>query len=460
MLALEDYSWPMKNPEHRPFIHQKETAIFFINNKRAYNFSELGTGKTLAALWACDILFCNQKIRKVLVVAPLSTLQSVWGLEIFENLPHRKYIIAHGSKEQRLYAIRGNADFVIINHDGVSIVEEEIIKQKFDIVIIDELTAFKKHTNNRTKSMIRIARSCRAVWGMTGEPTPNSPTEAFGQAKVVNPENKYLPAYYTAFRTMVERQVGPFTWEPTEASSKLVHHILQPAIRYERDKCIDIPPCQYQDRIVEFTDEQKVAYKKMKEDLILEYQSGLITASNAAVKFSKLLQIAAGSVKNDEGEIVKFDSSSRDSELWQIFEDTKKTKLIVFCAFRASIFHLVDFFGKKGVKVACIYGDVNHNKRAQHIHDFQNSDLQVLIIQPQSSAHGITLTAANVIVWYSLIASGEIYNQANGRITRAGQKRKQLIVHLIGCTAEQRLLNILAKKSAMSKDILNMFIDL
>lgn len=450
----------MKNPEHRPFKHQKETAAFLINNKHAYNFSDLGTGKTMAALWACDLLFCNQKIRKVLVVSPLSTLQSVWGREIFENLPHRKYRIAHGTKSQRIAAISGNTDFVIINHDGVVIVEDEIIREKFDIVIIDELTAFKKHTNNRTKAMIRIAKSCRAVWGMTGEPTPNSPTEAFGQAKVVNPANKMLPAYYTKFKEMVEMQVGPFTWVPTKDAQRIVHMVLQPSIRFERDKCIDIPPCQYQDIIVEFTDEQKLAYNKMKDELLLEYKEGLVTASNAAVKFSKLLQIASGSVKDDSGNVMQFDSSTRDNELWQIFEDTKKSKLIVFCAFRASIFHLIEFFEKRGVNVGAIYGDVDHNKRAKLIDSFQNGDLQVLVIQPQSSAHGITLTASNVIVWYSLIPSGEIYNQANGRITRAGQTRKQLIVHLIGCKAEKRLLDILSRKAEMSKAILNMFIDL
>lgn len=460
ILPIEEYSWPMKNPEHSPFKHQKETAVFFINNKKAYNFSELGTGKTLAALWACDLLFCNQKIRKVLISCPLSTMQSVWGQEIFDNLPHRKYAIAHGSREQRISAVVRDTDFVIINHDGVKVIEDILIKEKFDILIIDELTAFKKHTNDRSKSMIRVAKSCRAVWGMTGEPTPNSPTEAFGQAKVVNPDNKFLPKYFSAYRFMVEVQVGPFTWVPTKDAANIVHHILQPAVRYERDKCIDIPPCQYQNIVVEFSEEQKAAYKQMKEQLLLEYNEGTISAVNAAVKFSKLLQIASGSVKDDEGNIHHLDSSNRDKELWQIFEDTKKTKLIVFCAFRASIFHLMDFFTKKDVKVGCIYGDVDHSKRAKLIHDFQHGDLQVLIIQPHSSAHGITLTASNVIVWYSLIASGEIYQQANGRITRAGQTRKQLIIHLIGCKAEQRLLDILAKKSDMSKGILKTFVDL
>lgn len=460
MLAFEDYLWPMKNPNHKPFKHQKESTIFFLNNKRAYNFSDLGTGKTLSALWACDLLFCNQKIKKVLIISPLSTLQSVWGREIFDNFPHRRYTIAHGTKDKRISCIKSNSDFVIINHDGVVIVEDEIIREKFDIIIIDELTAFKKHTNNRTKSMIRISKSARAVWGMTGEPTPNGPTEAFGQAKVVNSENPFVPKYYTAFRQMVEYQVGPFTWVPTKDASKIVHQMLQPAIRFERDKCIDIPPCQYQDLIVEFTDEQKIAYAKMKEELILEYNNGMITASNAAVKFSKLLQIASGSVKDDSGQVYHLDNSNRMDQLWQIFEETHKTKLVVFCAFRASIASVVKYFQEKHVKVGQIHGDVDHKIRAKLIDEFQNSDLQVLVIQPQSSAHGITLTAANVIVWYSLVPSGETYRQANGRITRAGQTRKQLILHLIGCKAEQRILSILNNKAEMSNEILTLFNDL
>lgn len=460
MLAFEDYQWPMKNPEYKPFKHQIESTIFFLNNKRAYNFSDLGTGKTLSALWACDLLLCNQKIRKVLIIAPLSTLQAVWGKEIFDNLPHRKYKIAHGTKDWRIQCIRSNTDFVIINHDGVVIVEEEIIKEKFDIIIIDELTAFKKHTNNRTKSMIRISKSARAVWGMTGEPTPNGPTEAFGQAKVVNPDNKFVPKYYTAFRPMVEYQVGPFTWIPTKDAHQIVHMMLQPAIRFERDKCIDIPPCQYLDIEVELTPEQKSAYDRMRIELILEYNNGMISAANAAVKFSKLLQIAAGSVKDDSGEVYHLDDSSRMDALWKIFEETHKTKLIVFCAFRASIAKIVAFFQDKKVRVGQIHGDVAHMSRGKLINDFQEGDLQVLVIQPHSSAHGITLTAANVIVWYSLVPSGEIYQQANGRITRAGQKRKQLILHLVGCKAEQRILNILKQKSTMSKEILNLFNDL
>lgn len=459
-LPFNEYCWPMKNKSNKPYKHQIQATKFKLENKRCYDLSDLGTGKTLSSLWAADFLICNDKIKRVLVVGPLSTLQSVWGREIFTNLPHRKYAIAHGNRDLRVKIIRGTADFVIINHDGVVIMEEVIIAAGFDAIIVDELTAFKNHRSNRTKAMIRIANSVKAVWGLTGAPTPNGPSEAFGQAKVVTPDNPELPKYFKQFQQMVEHQVGPYLWIPNDNSSEVVGKILQPAIRFERDKCLDIPPCQYEDRIVEFTPSQKKLYNEMKKDLLIEFSSGAITAVNAAVKMMKLLQIAAGSVKDDEGIVVNIDSSTRDNELWEIFEQTGKTKMVVFSAFTGAIEHLMEFFQSKKVRVACIQGSVNHKARAAYIQDFQEGDLQILVIQPQSSAHGITLTAANVIVWHSLIASGEIYTQANGRITRAGQLRKQHIIHLIGCHAEKRLLEILRSKGDLSREVLRLFVDL
>jgi len=450
----------MKNKEHKPFDHQVESVKFLLSNKRAFNFSDLGTGKTLSALWAADFLLLNNKINKVLVVAPLSTLGAVWGQEIFYNLPYRKYVIVHGSKPKRLALLNSAADFYIINHDGVTTTEINIINQKFDLIIIDELTAYKSFGTNRSKAMRNIANHSAAVWGMTGDPTPNTPTEAFGQAHVVNPANKLLPKYFTKFRQSVEYQLNQFTWLPKADAKKIVSQVLRPSIRFKRDMCIDIPPCQYIDKIVEFTSQQKEYYEQMKEDLLIEYEAGEITASNAAVKAMKLLQVAAGGVKDSEGQDVDIDSKTRDDELWHIFEETSHHKLVIFCTFRAAIRKTVNMFIGKKVKVDTINGSVSQKKRADLIRDFQEGDLQVLVIQPQSSAHGITLTAASTIVWQSLIASGEIYKQANGRITRAGQTRKQLVIHLIGCKAERHILDILNGKGRMSAEILGMFEEL
>lgn len=459
-VPFELYDWPMKFDWMKPFIHQRDTMKFFIMNKRCYCFSDLGTGKTLAALWATDFLFLNNKIKKVLIVGPLSTLQSVWGNEIFTHIRRRTYGIAHGTRSYREQVIKSDVDYVIINHDGVALMEDTIVREHFDIIIIDELTAFKKHTNERSKSMIRVANRARAVWGMTGTPTPNSPTEAFGQARVVNPDNPFLPRYFTRFADMVETKLGPYVTIVKPEATAIVNKVLQPAIRFKRDDCIDIPPVQYQDIVVPLTEQQLSVYNKMKEELLVEFKSGVITAANSAVKMMKLCQIAAGSVKDDAGNNVKLDSSTRDDEVWRIFEETGKSKLVIFTAFRSSVEHLVEFFQKKKVKVGHIYGSVHQDVRASLIRDFQEGDLQVLVLQPQATAHGITLTAANVIVWHSLIPSGEVYTQGNGRITRAGQTRKQFIIHLIGTKVEKRLLSILERKGDMAREVLNLFEDL
>lgn len=459
LLPFEAYKWPLKNPEHSPYLHQKETTIFLIMNKRAFVLNDLGTGKTLSALWACDYLMLNQKIRKVLISSPLSTIKSVWGNEIFFNFIHRKYALAHGRREDREIAIRSNVDFVIINHDGLVTMERELIREKFDVFIIDELTAFKNHKTDRFKAAKAIADKCKAVWGMTAEPTPNSPVEAYGQAKIVNSENPFLPPLFTKYRDLVEEKLTTYLSMPKLGAEKLVHKILQPSIRFERDKCVDIPPCQYIDFEIQMTDAQRVAYEQMRKTLIIEYEKGMITASNAAVKAMKLTQIAAGWVKDDEGNVHEIDSKYRLEELWEIYENTHKSKLIVFAAFRAAVEGIAKFFKAKKVNVEFIHGSVAQNQRADFINRFQNGDLNVLVIQPQSTSHGVTLTAADTIVWHSLVPSGEVYNQANGRITRIGQTRKQTVIHFLGCQAEKRIRNILKNKDSMSKGTLALFAD-
>lgn len=459
LVPFDNYKWPMRNPDHKPYSHQKETSVFLIVNKRAFVLNDLGTGKTLSALWAADFLMLNGKIKKVLVSSPLSTITSVWRNEIFFNLVNRKCSIAHGRREERAMAIKANVDFVIINHDGLVTMEREILQEKFDVLIIDELTAFKNHKTDRYKSAKKIADKCKAVWGMTAEPTPNSPVEAYGQAKIVNDNNPFLPSLFTKYRDMVEEKITAHISMPVLGAEKIVHKILQPSIRFERDKCVEIPSCQYIDLELPMTDAQKKAYEQMRKQLVIEYDSGLITAANAAVKAMKLTQVAAGWVKDDQGNVHEIDSKTRLDELWEIYQNTHRGKLIVFTAFRAAVEGVTQFF--KGKKVNCefIHGSVAQTKRANLINEFQNGALNVLVIQPQSSSHGITLTAADTVVWHSLVPSGEVFRQANGRITRIGQTRKQTIIRMLGCQAERRIAKILDNKGRMSDGTLELFAD-
>lgn len=459
-LSFDTYHWPIMSG-HQPFEHQKVTTKFILNNTRSFILNDMGTGKTLSAIWGADILLRLQKIERVLIVCPLSTMHTAWGRDISFNIPERTYIVVHGSKDYRIRALNTKADFYVINHDGVKIMEDEIIRRDFQLIIIDELTAFKNFQADRTKAMFRICskKKIKGVWGLTGEPTPNSPVEAFGQAKVVNPCNPYLPPYFTQFRDSVMHQINEYVSLPKDDAPKIVNRILQPSIRFKRSDCIDLPPCLKEIREIPLMPEQHKAYMEMKKELITEHANGFITAANAGVKFIKLLQIAAGVVKDMEGNPVFYPCSNRLSEMYSIFESTPQKKLVIFSAFRASVEMIEEFFLGKEVRVARIYGSTDQKDRAQRISEFQGGQLQVLVIQPASASHGITLTAANTVIWHSLVASNETYNQANHRIIRIGQTRGQFIIHLIGCAAEKHMLKLLDGKGEFSTAVLNTFLE-
>lgn len=455
---LTNYNWPMSNPEFKPFKHQVETAEFLLKNSRGYVFNDMGTGKTMSALWAADWLIENGYVKQVLIVAPLSTLQSVWLNELKSTFKHRSSIIAHGKNaEHKIKAIRSGANFIIINHDGVKSYKAELEAVGFRLVIIDELTAFKNHKSERWKAAKVICDKAYGVWGMTAEPTPNSPVEAFGQARLVNDKNPHLPKYITKFRDMVEYKVSMFVSLPKDDADKTVFKVMQPAIRFERDKCVDIPDCQLIDLEVPMTAQQTKAYEEMRKEMVVEYEKGDITSSNAAVKLVKLLQISCGWIKTDDGEIYELNPETKLEAAYDIFLNAHKNKLVIASAFRASIYGITKFFRDKGVKAECIHGSVKQEDRAKYIDDFQNGDLQVLVLQPQAASHGITLTAASTLLWYNLIPSGETYNQMNGRISRIGQTHKQTIYHLISSKAEAHIRKILAGKGIMSKEILELF---
>jgi SNF2 family DNA or RNA helicase len=475
--TIADYTWPAFQGRV-PFSHQKATVKFLLSNKRALVLNDMGTGKTLAALWACDILMTAKKIRRVLIISPLSTMQSVWRNEIVLNMPHRRVGVAHGVKQVRLAVLQSQVEFVVINHDGIKILEDEIIAQQFDIIIIDELTAFKANSE-RTKCMKRIAdmqsRSIKlkdkvkicnrqrhadgGLWGMTGDMAPNSPTEAFYQCEIVVPESQWLPKYFGQFRDACMFRVNDAVWVAKPEAPQIVAMVAQPAIRFTRDQCLDLPDTSHHVLDTDLTDEQIQYYDIMKRKALVDTDAGSITAANAAVQLNKLLQISAGAVKNDEGEVIEIGCKPRMDALEELFLQTPQRKLVIFATYRATIMMIVREMQARGYKIDCIHGDVPQAKRTLLIGSFQGGDLEMLVLQPQSSAHGITLTAASTILWFSLMPSGEIFQQGNARIVRAGQTRKTFIYMFVSTKAEKHIANILKNKGDLSKEILRLFVD-
>jgi len=245
---LRDYNWP---GIYKPFEHQKDTASFLSLRQRAFCFNEAGTGKTSAAIWAADYLMNLGHIKRVLVICPLSIMYSAWQADIFKTAMHRTCGVAHGSQEKRRKLIKGDYEFIIINFDGVHTVFDDLANGGFDLIIVDEANAYKSATTRRWKTLAKLLKPSTRLWMMTGTPAAQSPVDAFGLAKLVSPTR--VPRYTGAWKDMVMYQITRFTWKPRLNSERRVHEALQPAIRYTKAECLDLPPVVYQTRDVPLT---------------------------------------------------------------------------------------------------------------------------------------------------------------------------------------------------------------
>jgi len=446
------YGWP---GQYKPFEHQKDTASFLTMNKKAFCFNEQGTGKTASSIWAADYLMKQGKVNRVLVVCPLSIMDSAWRNDLFSFAMHRTVDVAYGSKEKRKKIINSGAEFVVINYDGVDIVKEEIANGGFDLFIVDEATHYKNAQTKRWKTLNKLIGEDDWLWMMTGTPAAQSPLDAYGLAKMVNPLS--VPRFYGSWRDMVMWKVTQFTYKPKETAKDTVYRALQPAIRFTKEECLDLPDMTYTKRFIEMTSQQKKYYETLRKKMVMQVVGEEVTAANAAIGLNKLLQISAGAVYTDDGDTVQFDIKNRYQALKEVIDESSQ-KVLVFVPFK----HVIDLLTNKlradGVTSEVIRGDVSAPKRTEIFARFQDQpDPQVLIIQPQAAAHGVTLTAANTVVWWGPTPSLETYAQANARVHRSGQKYKCTVIQIAGSNAEKRIYRLLDERINVHTEMINLY---
>lgn len=311
--------------------------------------------------------------------------------------------------------------------------------------LVHNCNAYKTVTTKRWKALSSIITAKTHLWMMTGTPASQSPVDAFGLAKLVNPDG--VPKFFTAWRDMVMNKITMFKWAPKTTAPDLVFDALQPAIRFTKAQCLDLPPVITLVREVPLTPQQAKYYNLLKDKLLITAAGETISAVNAAAGVSKLLQISCGAVYTDEKEVVSFDASPRLTVLEEILEETSR-KVLIFALFRSSIDAIHQHLLKKGVAAEVIQGDVPPSKRADIIRRFQKEpNPRVLVMQPQASAHGITLTAADTVVFYGPLMSVEQYTQCIARADRKGQNSdKVTVIHIQGSPIEKKMFKALEQK--------------
>ena len=449
---LASYHWPGK---FAPFAHQKQTADFLTRHRKAFCFNEQGTGKTASVIWATDYLMSLGVIRRVLVICPLSIMKSAWQADLFKFAIHRTCDVAYGVASQRKKIINQGAEYVIINFDGVDIVKDEIINGGFDLIVVDEASAYKNPQTTRWKTLKKISEHVKGMWMLTGTPAAQSPVDAYGLAKLINPKN--TPKFFGHFRDLVMYKIGLYKWLPKPNAQSVVHKVLQPAIRFEKSQCIDLPDVTFVERDAPLTPQQEKYYNQLKSQMLIEAAGEQISAVNAAASINKLLQISGGAVYSDTKEVIEFDVSNRLKVVLEVIEEASH-KVLVFVPFTHTIELLKSYLASHHIDAEVINGQVPVNRRHDIIERFQKEEHpQVLIIQPQAASHGLTLTAANVIIWYAPVTSVETYLQANARINRPGQKNPMTIVHIKGSDVENRLYKMLQNNITSHTKIIDLY---
>jgi SNF2 family DNA or RNA helicase len=446
------YGWPGM---FKPFNHQRETSSFLTMHRRAYCFNDPGTGKTASFAWAADYLLSKGYVKRVLVICPLSIMSSAWQADLFKTVMHRRVDVAHGDRRKRAAVIKSDAEFVIINFDGVETVLDELKAGGFDLVIIDEANAVKTATTKRWKAINSLITPETWLWMATGTPASQSPTDAYGLARMLNPSS--VPPYFYSFRDMVMYKATQFKWTAKKNAAEVVNQVLQPAIRFTKDECLDLPELLYTTREAPLTPQQSKYYKMLKDQFIMAAAGETVTSVNAATNLNKLLQVASGAVYTDNGNTVEFDITHRYNILVEAIEESTH-KVLVFVPFRHAIEVLRDRLRKDGYAVETIDGSVSVTRRTEIFKAFQTEpEPRILLIQPAAASHGVTLHAANTVVWWGPVTSNEVWHQANARVHRAGQKNPCLVVKLCGSNVERKLYDALDSKTKDMDNLLDLY---
>ena len=452
-----EYKWPGK---YTPFAHQKVMADFLTMNRRCFNLSEMGVGKSAAALWAADWLMATGRVKKCVILSPLSTLDRVWAHDIFDVLMHRKAVVVHGNREQRERAMKADVDFYIVNHDGVTIpwLHKKIATDpRIDLIIVDEAGMFRNGSTTKYKMLEKMIRPDQRLWLLTGTPCPNAPTDAWALAKLVAPDK--VPKFFGHFQRMTMLKVSQYKWEAKKDAYATAFSVMQPAIRFRKADCLDLPQMTFQDRQCNMSAAQNKAYKEMKTMAMMEAKQGVqITAVNAADRIGKIRQILCGSVKDPKSEkYITIDHGPRFEVLRECIE-AAAAKVIVIVPFKGIIMSLQQEIEKAGKSCAILNGDISPKARDTIVRLFkERKDPHVLVCHPKVMAHGLNLTEADTLIFYAPIYSNDEFQQVIERFNRTGQKNKMTVVRMAAHPIEWQIYKLVDNRRAGQDSILKLY---
>lgn len=397
---------------------------------------------------AIDNLIFLGQANKVLVIAPKRVAEDTWSTEVekWEHLKHLRLSIVLGTPKQRMEAIDKDADIYVINRENVEWIVSNYFKAwKWDTCIIDELSSFKSSKAKRFRALKKVRPYFKRIIGLTGTPAPNSLIDLWSQVYLLD-GGKRLGRTITGYRDQYfipgdRNQHIVYNWRLKEGAEEAIHNkISDICISMMAKDYLDIPE-RIDNRIeINLPKNVKDQYKNLEKDLIIELNNEDITATNAAVLTGKLLQLSNGAIYSEDHEVVEVHDEKLNA-LLDIIEAANGKPVLIFYSFKHDFDRIVSFLSSKKLKAVSL-------KDSNDIKKWNNGEIPILLLHPASAGHGLNLQyGGNMVVWFGLTWSLELYQQANARLHRQGQKETVIIHHIIAKnTVDEDVIKALSSK--------------
>ncbi len=440
---------------YSPHDYQQYATQFIEEHDIAAVLLQMGLGKTVITLTAVfNLLFDAFKIRKVLIIAPLRVARDTWPAEItkWDHLDLLITSVVVGSLAERHAALRRKADLYIINRENVQwLIEKSTLPFDYDMVVIDELSSFKNHQAKRFKALVKKRPVVKRIVGLTGTPASNGLMDLFAQFKLLDMGarlGKFITAYRTAY-FLPDKRNGQiiYSYKPAPgAEEKIYEAISDITISMKATDHLQMPELIHAEYPVHMYPAERSKYLSLKKDLVVKLKGEQITAANAASLSGKLLQAANGAIYTDDDSTIAFHDRKLDA-VEDLIESANGHSLLVAYWFK----HDLQRISERLDRLKIPYSLLDSSKS---ITEWNAGNIRVGLIHPASAGHGLNLQhGGNLLVWFSLTWSLELYQQTVARLWRQGQRSETVVVqHLITQrTIDERIMKVVSGK-ALAQD--------
>lgn len=442
-----------------PHAYQKYCINRLLADNNLGLFLDMGLGKTIITLTAINDLKYNRfAINKALVIAPKKVAEGTWTKEKdkWDHLKHLRISTVLGSEKKRIKALNTPADIYVINRENVCwLVEYYKNNWQFDMVVIDEFSSFKSHTAKRFKSLTWVRKHIKRLVGLTGTPAPNGLLDLWAQLYLLD-EGERLEKRITQYR---ERYFEPnqrsremvYSYTPKPGADKVIQDkISDICISMKAEDYLQLPDCINNIIPVMLDSKAKKAYEDLEKDMLIEVDpETTIDVASAVALTNKLLQLANGALYDEDREVHEIHKCKIESFM-ELIESLQGKPALVFYNFKHDLARILKALEKTKLKVRVL-------KTVEDQEAWNRREVDILLAHPASAAYGLNLQdGGNHVIWFSLNWSLELYQQANKRLHRQGQKQKVIIHHLVAQgTRDEDVMSALENKGEVQDELLN-----